>query len=177
MLKNKEYMYEADDYKIINPNEGLQQEILNELNKYMDDKGSVDIENEELLLYLLKLLVESENDDYQFYQYDKENLKELENNPSQEFKTILYFIGNIVSDVIINTYRAKILEVKQTHIELLQQQAVKRVDEFNADLQMATRNDKRIKDEKRVSEMKQDIEPLKEIKVNPIKKLLYKIKK
>ncbi|BCZ47590.1 hypothetical protein psyc5s11_36570 [Clostridium gelidum] len=177
MLKNKEYMYEADDYKIINPSEGLQQEILNELNKYMDDKGNLDIENQELLFYLLNLLIESKNEDYQFIQYSKDDLKELEENPPQEYKTILYFLGNVISDVIINTYRAKIIEVKETHIKLLQQETVKRVDEFNADLQMSARNDKRIKDEKRVAEMRKDIEPLKEIKVNPIKKLLHKMKK
>ena len=177
MLKNKEYIYEADEYKIINPSEGLQQEILNELNKYIDKEGNLDLENQELLFYLLKLLIESENEYYQFIQYSKDDLKELEENPPQEYKTILYFLGNVISDIIINTYRAKILEVKQTHIELLQQQAIKRVDEFNADLQMSTRNDKRINDEKRVAEMRKDIQPLEEIKVNPIKRLMYKLKK
>ena len=177
MLKNEQYIYETNDYKIINPSEGLQDEILNELNEYMDDKGNVDIENKTLLLYLLQSLIESDNGDYQFYQYDKESFQELEDNPPQEYKTIVYFLGSIMSDIIINTYRTKILEVKQTHIELLQQQTVKMVDEFNADLQMSVRNDKRIKDEKRVSEIRKDIEPLKEIKINPMKKILYKLKK
>lgn len=176
MLKNEQYVYETDEYKIINPSQGLQNEILNELNKYTDDKGNLDIENKTLLLYLLQLLIESEDEDYQFYKYNEESYQELENNPPQEYKTIVYFLGSIISDIIINTYRTKILEVKQTHIELLQQQTVKMVDEFNADLQTSVRNEKRIKDEKRVSEMRKDIEPLKEIKINPIKKILYKLK-
>lgn len=177
MLKNKEYVYEADEYKIINPSEGLQQEILNELNKYIDKEGNLDLENQELLFYLLKLLIESNEEDYQFIQYSKDDLKELEANPPQEYKTILYFLGNIISDIIINTYRAKILEVKETHIKLLQQDTVKRVDEFNADLQMSARTDKRIKDEKRVAKAREDIEPLEQIKINPIKRLMYKFKK
>lgn len=177
MLKKEKYIYKTDEYKIIDPNQGLEDEILEELNKYMDDKGNVDIENSNLLLFLLKLLIESENEDYQFYQYDKESFQILEDNPPQEYKTILYFIGYIVSDAIINKCRTTILEVKQTHIELLQQQALVRVNEFNADLQMSVRNDKRITDEKRVSEMRKEIEPLKEIKISPIKRLLYKFKK
>ncbi len=177
MLKKINYLYEADEYKIINPSQGMEQEILEQLNKYTDDKGNVDIENIELLLYLLKLLVESENEDYQFYKYTKENIKELEENPPEEYKTILYFLGNIISNVVINTYRAKILEVKQAHIELLQQEAEKRVNEFNSDLQTSAKNDKRISDERRISDMRKDIEQLQEIKVNPIKKLLFKLKK
>lgn len=177
MLKKTNYLYEAEEYKIINPSQGIEQEILEQLNKYTDDKGNVDIENVELLLYLLKLLVESENEDYQFYKYTKENIKELEENPPEEYKTILYFLGNIISNVVINTYRAKILEVKQAHIELLQQEAEKRVNEFNSDLQTSAKNDKRISDERRISDMRKDIEPLQEIKVNPIKKLLFKLKK
>lgn len=177
MLKNEQYIYETNDYKIINPNEGLQNEILNKLNNYIDENGDIDIENKALLLYLLELLIETENEDYQFYKYNEENLKSLEENPPQDYKTILYFLGNIISDVIINTYREKILEVKQAHIELLQQETLQRVNEFNSDLQLATRNEKRIKDEKRISEMRKDIEPLKEIKLNPINKLLFKFKK
>lgn len=177
MLKKSNYIYEAEEYKIINPTQGMEKEILEELNKYTDDKGNVDIENVDLLLYLLKLLVESENEDYQFYKYTKENIKELEENTPDEFKTILYFLGNIISNVVINTYRAKILEVKQAHIELLQHEAEKRVSEFNTDLQTSAKNDKRISDERRISEMRKDIEPLQEIKINPIKKLLFKFKK
>lgn len=177
MLKNEKYVYETNEYKIINPNEGLQNDILNKLNEYIDEKGNVNLENKELLLYLLQLLIESNEEDYQFNQYTKEILEELENNPPQEYRTILYFLGNIISDIIINTYRTKILEVKQSHIELLQQQTINRVNEFNADLQMSVRNDKRIKDEKRVSEMRKDIEILKEIKINPIKRLIHKLKK
>lgn len=177
MLKNEKYVYETNEYKIINPNEGLQNDILNKLNEYIDEKGNVNLENKELLLYLLQLLIESNEEDYQFNQYNKEILEELEINPPQEYRTILYFLGNIISDIIINTYRTKILEVKQSHIELLQQQTIQRVDEFNADLQMSVRNNKRIKDEKRVSEMRKDIEPLKEIKISPIKRIIYKLKK
>ena len=166
MLKNEQYIYECDNYKIVNPNEGLQNEILDELKKYTDDKDVVDIENSELLLYLLKRLIESENEDYQFYQYNKESFQELEDNPPQEYKTIVYFLGSIMSDIIIEAYRIKILEIKKAHISLLQQQTVQEVVKLEASLRVITNEDRIIKEES-----------ANKLKINPIKKILYKLKK
>lgn len=156
MLKKLDYIYEGEDFKIINPNKNLQVELMEKMQEYTNEEGNLDIDDGNFKLYLLQTLVESENDEYQFISLTKEDIEDIEKNPSLEYEGILYFIGSVISDIIITTYRTKIIEIKQAHIQLLQSQLINMIDGLNGDMNMVVQTDKRIKDEKRVSELRKE---------------------
>lgn len=154
MLKNEEFMYEGENYKVINPRKGLREEIVEKIEQFTDEEGNLNIDDANFKLYLLQLLVVSEDEDYNFLTKSLEDVEEIEKDPSFEYEQILYFIGSILSDLIIMTYRAKILELKQAHIQVLQNQTSEMIENITGDLNLMVRTDKRINDEKRINEIR-----------------------
>lgn len=154
MLKNEEFMYEGENYKVINPNKGLKEEINEKIEAFTDEEGNLNVDDASFKLYLLQVLVLSEDEDYNFLIKSIEDIEEIEKDPSFEYEQILYFVGSIISDLIILTYRAKILELKQAHIQLLQNQTSEMIENITSDLNLMVRTDKRINDEKRVNEIR-----------------------
>ena len=167
MLKKEKYIYECEKFKIINPDRELTQEIVQEMGKFVKEDGEIDIENADFKLYLLQTLVDTENEDYLFLGMTLDDIKEIEENPSFEYETILFFLGNIISDIIIGDYRRNILELRQTQVELLQSESLKVMEELAEDVSMLTkkeekakqeRNVTKIRDERNLDEMRQKVE-------------------
>lgn len=175
MLKKQDYIYESDLYKIVNPNQILINEIYKKLEEHTDENGEIDINNVEVILYLLQELIDSENVDYQFDTYSIDDIISISENPPSEYKNIIYYIGNIVSDIIIEKMQTAILEVKKSHIELLKSELITRTNQFKEDIAFVERNNKRIKDERRVSSQAKEYKPIE--KGSFIGKVKNKIKK
>lgn len=152
MLKNTEFLYEGENFKIINPNRGLKVELNEKIQEYTDKDGNLDLENEDLKLYLLQTLISSDEDDFQFIDKTIEDIRDIEENPSIEYEGILYFIGSIVSDLIISNYRTKILELKQIQIDLLKHETLNVLDNINSDINIM--DDKTPEKEEKVSKIK-----------------------
>lgn len=156
MLKNEEFIYESDDFNIIYPNSDLRKVIIKEMESYTDKDGNLDLDNSKFKLYLFQTLVSSNDLEYQFNAMEIKDLEDIEKNPSLEFEMIEYFIGSIISDLIISTYRSKILELKQTQIQMLQNESLKMVEDITNDLMSLAKNEKRIEDEKRINEIRKE---------------------
>ena len=88
MLKKEKYIYECEEFKIINPDRELTQEIVQEMGKFVKEDGEIDIENDDFKLYLLQTLVDTENEDYLFLGMTLDDIKDIEENPSFEYETI-----------------------------------------------------------------------------------------
>jgi hypothetical protein len=169
MLKRKEYIYETNDYKIINPNKELADKINNQLTmKYQNKDGIIDFDNEEFNFYLFKLLIEYINKEFDFKKYSYEEFNDVLSNPSQEIETIAYYIGSIVSDIIINDLRKKQLEIKMANIELLQNIAVNSLESFKLDIIQAENNSKT-----KIGEQELD-KNIQVKKLNKLQQFLYK---
>lgn len=117
MLRVKEFIYECEDYKIKNPDKETRDKISNEIEKY----GGVeaDIDNPKFILYLFEMLVVSENIDYQFDKYSLSNFAELleDERAPREFSEMIFYISGIVSNIILDTMRAKLMQLKNLEIE------------------------------------------------------------
>ena len=156
MLKKEKYIYECEEFKIINPDRELTQEIVQEMGKFVKEDGEIDIENDDFKLYLLQTLVDTENADYLFLGMTLDDIKEIEENPSFEYETILFFLGNIISDIIIGDYRRNILELRQTQIELLQSESLKVMEELAEDVSMLTKKEEKVKQERNVTKIRDE---------------------
>lgn len=165
MLKREKYIYENEEFKIINPDKGLREEITKEMSKYVSEDGEINIENDNFKLYLLQTLVDTENKEYQFVGMTQKDIDDIEENPSFEYETILFFIGNILSDIIIETYRKNILELRQTQIELLQNESLKVMEELAKDVSMLTKKEEKVRQERNVTQIRNE-RNLDEIKHN-----------
>lgn len=134
MLKRKEYRYECEDYKIINPNTELSAEIYNELKKYSNKDGETDYENPKLNLFLFQKLVKSDNIDFQFDKYSLGNFKELLEEPTEEINNITYEVADILSDIILNTLKAYKLQLKNMGINVLQADIINETNKIGQDI-------------------------------------------
>ena len=155
MLKKEKYIYECEEFKIINPDRELTQEIVQEMGKFVKEDGEIDIENDDFKLYLLQTLVDTENEDYLFLGMTLDDIKEIEENPSFEYETILFFLGNIISDIIIGDYRRNIMELRQSQIQLLQSESLKVLEELAEDVNMLTKKEQRVKAEREVTKKRE----------------------
>lgn len=151
MLKRQDYVYENEFYKIINPTRDIIENIYKKIDEYTDENNELNINDVEFVLYLLQELVVSENEDYQFDLYNVDNIKEISENPPSEYKNIIYYIGNIVSDIIIEKFQLSILQIKQSHIDLLKSEIINRTAEFKKDVEFVERNKRRIDAERNAS--------------------------
>ena len=156
MKKKEKYIYECEEFKIINPDRELTQEIVQEMGKFVKEDGEIDIENDDFKLYLLQTLVDTENEDYLFLGMTLDDIKDIEENPSFEYETILFFLGNIISDIIIGDYRRNILELRQTQIELLQSESLKVMEELAEDVSMLTKKEEKVKQERNVTKIRDE---------------------
>lgn len=134
MLKRKEYRYECEDYKIINPNTELSAEIYNELKKYSNKDGETDYKNPKLNLFLFQKLVKSDNIDFQFDKYSLGNFKELLEEPTEEINNIAYEVADILSDIILNTLKAYKLQLKNMGINVLQADIINETNKIGQDI-------------------------------------------
>lgn len=134
MLKRKEYRYECEDYKIINPDTELSAEIYNELKKYSNKDGETDYGNPKLNLFLFTKLVKSDNIDFQFDKYSLGNFKELLEEPVEEINNIVYEIADILNDIILNTLRAYKLQLKNMNINVLQAEIINETNKIGQDV-------------------------------------------
>lgn len=112
MLKIKEFVYECEDYKIKNPEKETRIRINNELQKCGNMESEFD--NPKLLLYLFRELVVSDNIDFQFDKYSLGNFTDLleDERVPKEFKEIVFHIGNIVNDIVMDTLRTQLMQLK-----------------------------------------------------------------
>lgn len=134
MLKRKEYRYECEDYKIINPNTELSAEIYNELKKYSNKDGETDYENPKLNLFLFQKLVKSDNIDFQFDKYSLGNFKELLEEPTEEINNIAYEVADILSDIILNTLKAYKLQLKNMGINVFHADLINETNKIGQDI-------------------------------------------
>lgn len=156
MLKKEKYVYECDEFKIINPNKELKQEIIQEMNNLEKKDGKINIEKEDFKLYLLQTLIDTDNEDYLFTGMTLDDIKDIEENPSFEYETILFFLGNIISDIVIEVYRKNILELRQTQIELLQNESLKVMEELEEDISMLAKKEEKVKQERNVTKRREE---------------------
>lgn len=130
MLKIKEFIYECEDYKIKNPDKETKANIYNELQKY----GGIDadFDNPKLVLYLFRTLVVSDNIDFQFDKYSLSNFTELleDERTPREFNEIMFYVGNIISDVILDTMRAYSMQIKNLRLETNQAQMLNEINKI-----------------------------------------------
>ena len=126
------------------------------MGKFVKEDGEIDIENDDFKLYLLQTLVDTENEDYLFLGMTLDDIKEIEENPSFEYETILFFLGNIISDIIIGDYRRNILELRQTQVELLQSESLKVMEELAEDVSMLTKKEEKVKQERNVTKIRDE---------------------
>ena len=91
MLKRQKYIYECNEFRILNPDKGLREEIRGQMGIYLNDDGDLDLEDANFKLFLLQTLVESDDENYQFLGMTTEDIEEIEKDPSFEYETILYF--------------------------------------------------------------------------------------
>lgn len=134
MLKRKEYRYECEDYKIINPNAELSKEISDELKKYSNKDGETDYDNPKLNLFLFTKLVKSDNIDFQFDKYSLGSFKELLEEPAEEINNIAYEVADILSDIILNTLKAYKLQLKNMNINVLQAEIINETNKIGQDI-------------------------------------------
>lgn len=177
MLKRKEYVYETNNYRIINPDKDLEKKIKEEIIKHQKESGEVDFDNDEFNFYLFKTLVDYINVDFDFNKYSLIEFNDILNDASQEIETIAFYIGCLVSDIIINDLRQKQLEIKMANIELLKNTTLDSLTSFKSDLRHLEQNKKRIEDEKRINEIRRQrgLDANIEVKrLNLIQKFLYK---
>ena len=73
-----------------------------------------------------------------------------------KYETILFFLGNIISDIIIGDYRRNILELRQTQIELLQSESLKVMEELAEDVSMLTKKEEKVKQERNVTKIRDE---------------------
>lgn len=163
MFKRQKYIYECNEFRILNPDKGLREEIRGQMGIYLNDDGDLDLEDANFKLFLLQTLVESDDENYQFLGMTTEDIEEIEKDPSFEYETILYFIGNIMSDMLISEYRANIMELRQSQIQLLQNESLKVLEELAEDVNMLTKKEQRAKAEREVIE-KREVMNLDEVK-------------
>lgn len=156
MLKNKEFIYECNEFKIIYPDKLLRNEIIEKIKTFVDDEGNLNIDNEELKMYLLITLVVSDDEDYQFISMNLDDIKDIEENPSFEYETILFYLGNVISDLVISIYRQEIMKVRQTEIELLQSESLQAVEDLVKDVNLLAKIDKRVDNERNVTNIRHE---------------------
>lgn len=156
MLKNKEFIYECNEFKIICPDRLLREEMIVEIKKFINDEGELNIDDEKLKLYLLTTLVISDNEDYQFISMSIEDIRTIEENPSFDYETIIYYIGNVMSDIIVSMYRQEIMKVRQTQIELLQSESLQAVEDLVKDVNLLAKIDKRVSNERNVTTIRHE---------------------
>lgn len=128
MLKIKEFVYECEDFKIKNPDKKTRIKINDELQKYGNMEAEFD--NPKLLLYLFRELVVSDNVDFQFDKYSLGNFTDLleDERVPKEFNEIVFHIGDIVNDIVMDTLRAQLMQIK--NLEMTTSQA-KILNEIN----------------------------------------------
>lgn len=128
MLKIKEFVCECEDFKIKNPDKETKIKINNELQKYGNMEAEFD--NPKLLLYLFRELVISDNVDFQFDKYSLGNFTDLleDERTPKEFNEIVFHIGDIVNDIVMDTLRAQLMQIK--NLEMTTSQA-KILNEIN----------------------------------------------
>lgn len=156
MLKNKEFIYECNEFKIIYPDKLLRNEIIEKIKTFIDDEGNLNVDNEELKMYLLITLVVSEDEDYQFISMNLDDIREIEENPSFEYETILFYLGNVISDLVISIYRQEIMKIRQTEIELLQSESLQAVEDLVKDINLLAKIDKRVDNERNVTNIRHE---------------------
>lgn len=156
MLKKEDYIYETNNYKIINPNKKIEEKIRTQMINYQKEDGQIDFDNEEFNFYLFKELIEFVNEEFNFKQYSISEFNNILNSPSQDIETIAFYIGNIISDIIISDLRRQQLEIKMANIELLQSTTINSLNSFKSDIRQAEQNSKRIADEKRINKIRHE---------------------
>lgn len=152
MLKRNEYLYECDEYKIKNPTEDEIVRINATINSYIKN-NEVDYDDPKLNHYLLKELVVSENEDYQFEKYSSEQFIELMENPTKEYKNIVFFIGDLISDISLETARANYLELKKAEIELTRAKIINNTIELNNQVKKEKRKQNELKNQNKKEEI------------------------
>lgn len=164
MLKRKKYVYECEDYKIINPSQDKISEIIETITKEYVNNNQIDYDNSKLNHYLFKELVMSDKIDYQFDKYSLSSFEYLMDNPTKEFKDIAYYLGDLLSDIMIEFYRIQSLEIKRAIMQLSQASVVQDLNILNDE----TRELKKVKKE---YEKKKKIVPKEDIEVKRLNKL------
>lgn len=169
MIKRKEYVYECENYKIINPSEDLMQEIYKKMTQEFMIGSEVDYDDIKFNHYLFKTLVLSDNIDFQFDKYSLSSFEYVLNNPTDELEEIAYHIGDLLSDIQLKFLRAYRLEAKRAMVQLLQAQVLQDVNILNDE----TKEIKKIKSDYEHKKRVGQTEELSVKKLNKFQIFLY----
>lgn len=157
---NKDFYYDGGEYKIIEPNNKVKEEILKRIINYSKDKkeNKVDMNSYfEFLLWMCKELVKSDNKKYDFNKYDINYFTELlEGNTPIILEEIINVLIDLSTKIQTNFMMQQKLKIRQQYIEFLSSQIDVELDYIQKEIVKDAKFEKKVKDLKRINKLNKE---------------------
>ena len=152
-MKRNEFYYENRDYKILEPNKNLKEEILVKLINISKNKNNDNNFNAELTLWLCQKLVVSDNNKYNFNNYTLNDFIGILIDTPIEIENIINLVCDISSKIQINFMLQQKLKLRQQYIETLSLQMNEEVEMIQKEFFKDVKFEKQVEDIKRINDL------------------------
>lgn len=144
MLKREEGKEIIDGVRIKFPSIEETNKLMKQLNKVAKkEDGQIDYDNPKAIYILFKKLVET--DIKEIKSITEFDFIEAYYNPTQDMETICFEIGKVISNAIISTMRANIVALMDTEMQLLQAEAISKLNNITESAKEIRKSEKKVK--------------------------------
>lgn len=123
MLEELKYLYEDENIKVKNLDDGERNEIIQEVNNLKSQIADFEFDNEELMFFVFKKVTEPLNEKYDFNNFEIDDFVELINNPHKynykNIKSISNAIGDLLIEIITEYLEGLLIQTKQERLRIL----------------------------------------------------------
>lgn len=180
MERNKFY-YDGNEYKILEPNKELKEEILVKLINLSKEKKNKNSFDAELTLWLLQKLVVSDNEQYNFNNCNLDEFISLLVDSSIDLEFIINMIYDISSKIQMNFMLQQKLNLRNEYIKTLILQINEEVENIQKEFFKDVKFEKQVEDIKRINDLnrnglndkRKEVERLNKIVQKSSKKKLF----
>lgn len=159
-MLSKDFYYDGGEYKILEPNNKIKEEILKRIINYSKDKkeNKIDMKSYfEFLLWMCKESVVSDNEKYNFNNYDINYFSELlEGDTPIILEEIINVIIDLSTKIQSNFMMQQKLKIRQQYIEFLSSQIDGELDYIQKEIIKDTKFEKKVKDLKRINKLNKE---------------------
>ena len=159
-MLSKDFYYDGGEYKILEPNNKIKEEILKRIINYSKDKkeNKIDMKSYfEFLLWMCKELVKSDKEKYDFSIYYINYFTELlEGDTPIILEETINVLIDLSTKIQSNFMMQQKLKIRQQYIEFLSSQIDGELDYIQKEIIKDTKFEKKVKDLKRINKLNKE---------------------